>query len=143
VALSSIDPVKYVASKFGWQGEKDDKARRMLSNLKDMLTEYNDFPFHTVTNYLSEVSHIADMPTGTKYLFYCVQSREPDDIKKYQNYFSELNPKTVLVERKEAHLATPNNHADQGVFGFRYDLYIPNNSSLKNFKKEIVRNLFK
>jgi len=144
VAISSIDPVKFIASKFEWKGEKTNKDRLMLSNLKDMLTEYNDFPFKTATNYLAETFHITEMPVGTKHLFYCVQSREPEDIEKYKGYFNQnqINTKTVLIKRQEAQLKTPNNHADQGVFKYAYDLCLNNNKNIKKFEKEIVRTLF-
>ena len=41
---STIDEVKKLAKKIGWDGEKDAKGRKFLSDLKDCLTEYNDLP---------------------------------------------------------------------------------------------------
>ena len=42
--ISSITPVKKIAADCGWNGEKDDKARKFLSDLKRVLVEYNDYP---------------------------------------------------------------------------------------------------
>ena len=33
-----------IAKECGWGGEKDDKARKFLSDLKRTLVEYNDYP---------------------------------------------------------------------------------------------------
>ena len=43
--FSSVDEVKSFAKMMGWNGEKDEKSRKFLSDLKDILTEYNDKPF--------------------------------------------------------------------------------------------------
>ena len=42
--VSSITPIKEIASMCGWRGEKDDKARKFLSDLKRLTVEYNDYP---------------------------------------------------------------------------------------------------
>ena len=48
--FSSIDCVKYVALAGGWDGEKDEKGRRLLSRLKEAFAEYNDLPFEDTKN---------------------------------------------------------------------------------------------
>ena len=42
--VSSIDPIKKIASQNGWNGEKDDKSRKFLADLKKIFTDYNDLP---------------------------------------------------------------------------------------------------
>ena len=42
--ISSITPIKEIAKMCGWNGEKTDKARKFLSDLKALSIEYNDFP---------------------------------------------------------------------------------------------------
>ena len=46
--LSTIDYVKEVAKGFGWDGSKEPKDRKMLSDLKDILTEWNELPHKIV-----------------------------------------------------------------------------------------------
>lgn len=43
--FSSIDCIRYVALAGGWDGEKDEKGRLLLSKLKEAFTEYDDLPF--------------------------------------------------------------------------------------------------
>lgn len=42
--ISSIDPIKAIAAQHGWQGEKDGRARKFLSDLKRAFADYNDLP---------------------------------------------------------------------------------------------------
>ena len=43
---SSITPIKKAAEMLGWDyGDKSDKARKFLSDLKMASSEFNDFPF--------------------------------------------------------------------------------------------------
>ena len=42
--VSSIDPVKKLAKEAGWNGTKDERSRKFLSDLKKLCTEYNNLP---------------------------------------------------------------------------------------------------
>ena len=42
--LSAIDFVKEVATRCGWNGSKELKDRKFLSDLKRVLTEWDDIP---------------------------------------------------------------------------------------------------
>jgi hypothetical protein len=51
---SSIDRVKQIAYECGWDGGKTEKDRKFLSDLKCLLTDYNDLPFNDVRNRIEE-----------------------------------------------------------------------------------------
>ena len=42
--ISSITPIKEIAAQCGWDGKKDNKSRKFLSDLKKLCVEYNDYP---------------------------------------------------------------------------------------------------
>ena len=42
--ISSVTPIKEIAAMTGWNGAKDDKSRKFLSDLKSLCANYNDFP---------------------------------------------------------------------------------------------------
>jgi hypothetical protein len=42
--VSAITPVKELAARCGWDGGKDNRSRKFLSDLKRALIEYNDLP---------------------------------------------------------------------------------------------------
>ncbi len=46
VNVSAITPIKEIASNYGWNGEKDAKSRKFLSDLKRAFADYNDLPTH-------------------------------------------------------------------------------------------------
>ena len=41
--ISSIAPILKIAKAGGWNGNKDDKSRKLLSDLKHLFTKYNGF----------------------------------------------------------------------------------------------------
>lgn len=42
--ISAITPIKEIAGNYGWNGEKDSRARKFLSDLKKVFIDYNDMP---------------------------------------------------------------------------------------------------
>ena len=48
--ISSITPIKEIAACCGWTGEKDNKSRKFLADLKALLIDYNGLP----NNYLEK-----------------------------------------------------------------------------------------
>ena len=46
--VSTVDFVKEVAKFAGWDGNKTPEARKFLSDLKDIMTEYDNIPFKKV-----------------------------------------------------------------------------------------------
>ena len=58
--VSSVDFVKHLAYECGWDGTKDLKNRKFLSDLKDLLTQWDDVPYNkiieAVTNYEKDVT---------------------------------------------------------------------------------------
>ena len=49
--LSTVDFVKEIAKKCGWDGTKDLKNRKFLSDLKDLLTNWNNVLIHLVNSF--------------------------------------------------------------------------------------------
>lgn len=123
--LSTIDYVKDIAKTFGWNGEKEKKDRKMLSDLKDLLTEWNDIP-HKVINRNIEKAQL----DGYTAVF--IDSREPADIKRF---VEEYNAITILIERWEKDFIV-GNHADDNVYDYNYDCYINNTRGLEELRQE-------
>ena len=53
--LSTVDFVKEIAKKCGWKGEKDLKNRKFLSDLKDLLTNWNNVPFNKIVQQVKSI----------------------------------------------------------------------------------------
>lgn len=129
---SMVRAVKSIAQICGWQGGKDDKDRKFLSDLKMLLDDYNDFAFESVVNDIlrAEKEHY-------DYIF--IDAREPRDIDRLKDI--SLNCYTVLITRIETTYKVYGNDADDCVFDYNYDYVIPNNSTLDEFK-ESAKTLF-
>ena len=73
--ISSVDKVKEAAKILvGWNGEKDEKSRKLLVDLKKISIDYNDAPFKYIQKKYKEF-----IMRNSKYLF--IHIREIDEIK--------------------------------------------------------------
>lgn len=130
--ISSIDYCKKIARYCGWDGQKTPKDRKFLSDLKDLLTEWNDVP---VKELIFEKGLLEDLIESENItedcaLFICV--REPKELEKLSEIFKAT---TIFVTRKEAEEKTASNHADEEVFDYVYDYWIDNNGTIDELKE--------
>lgn len=126
LSISTVDTPKMIAREFGWNGEKTDENRNMLSDLKDWWTKYFDGSYHYVGRWLSYFLDNDDFDILT------VDSREPEEITRFVNEFGFY---TILVERDSAN-HTASNHADSNVHEYdNYDYVIYNNGTLEDLDK--------
>jgi hypothetical protein len=117
---STVDFVKEIAIQCGWDGTKTLENRRFLSDLKDLLTKWDDVPYRMIVN------HINSLPTTQDWLVF-VDCREPAEIQKLKE---GLNATTVIIRREEVEGNEVSNHADAEVFNYTYDLAILNDSDI-------------
>ena len=112
----------------GWNGEKSDKARKFLSDLKALSIEYNDFPTVWATNKYREF-------LDSDYEIMFVHIREPEEIEKFVKA-TDGNAKTLLVRGGERMKKSAyGNVSDDGVENYDYDYYFLNDCTLE--KSEI------
>lgn len=131
---STVDKVKEIARKAGWDGRKDEKSRKMLSDLKDIFTEYNDMPFKDVCESLQEWEYeIQYYNVGDHPHVFFIDDREPEHIERMKN---ELGAITVLIRRPGDEDIITSNHADEKVFQYEYDYEIQNDGSLDDLEMQ-------
>lgn len=130
--ISTIDYVKEVAKFCGWDGRKNDKDRKFLSDLKNVLIEWNDIPFKKVCKEIDILHSLEIKLNNFNYSYLFVLCREPDEIEKIVNAFDTI---TVLVVNKKAEsMYQTSNRADKEVKEYNYDVCIMNNFSLDNLR---------
>lgn len=127
--ISSIDIVKEVAMRCGWKGEKDEKSRKFLSDLKCLMTQYNDYPFDVIKD------AVLRFRKGTLYDVLLIDIREPAEIERAKN---EFKASTILIRRNSVQNITSNS-ADAGVFDYDYDYIIDNDGTLDDFEGQIIK----
>lgn len=127
--ISTVDFVKQIARECGWDGVKTPRNRKFLSDLKDLLTEWNDVPFQKVFDH---VMYLDVFAKGFDWLLF-VDCREPTEIQKMKE---RLNATTVLVRRLGDEVNETSNHADADVFEYEYDYTIKNYGDLSDLVVE-------
>lgn len=129
--LSTITPVKEIAKNVGWDGTKDLKNRKFLSDLKDLLTEWNDYPFKYICEEVKRIENSwLEYGVSPKSIVFFIDCREPKEIKKLCD---ELDAKSLLIRRASAENLETSNHADEEVLNYNYDIVIENNGDLRDF----------
>lgn len=122
--ISSVDKVKEAAKILvGWNGEKDEKSRKLLVDLKQLSINYNDAP----TKYVEEQYDLFQK-SDSEYLF--IHIREISEIKKIKKM---LKAKTLLVVNPRIALIT-SNESDGNVYKYNYDYIIENDGTLEDLK---------
>lgn len=132
--ISSIDPIKDIATKHGWNGKKDDRGRRFLSELKTAFTNYNNYP----TVYL--IVETTKFLLEDTYDILFVHIREPEQIDSYKEevrrrcsmYGVDYVVCTLLVKSQlinDAHLY--GNPSDDNVYDYQYDYTFVNEAPIE------------
>lgn len=129
---TSITPIKAAASVLGWGGEKTQKARKFLSDLKDISTAYNNLPFQYMAEKLEEVEE-----DDVLAIFHI---REPREIDKFKWYAINTGYmcKTLLIKSKRAQ-RDYGNHADDDVELYGYDMIYQNDGRLEDMEGEFMK----
>ena len=124
--ISSVDKVKEAAHILtGWNGEKDEKSRKLLSDLKEMGIQYNDAPFQYITNMVEEFKESEE-----EVMF--IHIREAKEIEKCKKTFDAM---TLLITNKNV-VAVTTNHSDKDVLDFNYDYHIENDGTIEELKEK-------
>lgn len=131
--ISTVDFVKEVAKFCGWDGQKRPQDRKFLSDLKDILTQWNDIPYKDITSSYERDKEIwKQLGYNEEDCLYFIMCREPKEIQKFVD---RMGAKTLIVRRSEVEDAHQSNHADAEVFNFEYDIHIENHGTVEDLKE--------
>ena len=125
VEYSTVGFIKDFLTSLGWNGEKDPKSRKCLSDIKDALTEWRDMSVvmlgKTVMMYAAN---------NVKMNIF-VMSREPAEIERIAKEYRAIK---VFVDRgtKPTDFS---NHADKDVEKVQYDITISNTGTLEDLEQ--------
>ncbi len=125
--VSSVDPIKELARIAGWEGEKSDRARKMLSDLKRLFTEYNDLPLRYIREQYAQF-----LNSEEQVMF--VHIREPEEIARFVETAPE-HIKTLLITNSNREVFVYGNVSDDNVALYQYDGTYDNKYSLDETKE--------
>ena len=128
VNVSSAEPIKEIARRYGgWQGEKDEKSRKFLADLKQLFAAYNDLPLRYLVEEYKKFSE-----SGAEILF--VHIREGEEIDKFKRQV-ELPCVTLLVRRNSVRQQW-GNASDDNVENYDYDYCYDNDKELSEAEED-------
>lgn len=123
---STIDYYKKLAKEyFGWDEVKDEKGRKLLSDLKIASIIYNNMPMK-----LLEAEYNKICNEENENIFFCV-CRDIQDIEYIKANYK--NAYTLLIKNDNVPNITSND-GDANVFNYNYDYIIENNGTLEELK---------
>lgn len=129
---STVDRIKEVAKRAGWDGRKTLESRKFLSDLKALCREFNDLPFQDIKRTLRLFkSDLVNYHVDGHDAILLVDSREPAEIQRFKD---EMDAITVLIRRAAIEEETTSNESDENVFNFDYDYTIDNNGSIDDLR---------
>ena len=134
--ISTVDFVKEVATMCGWDGTKTPKNRKFLSDLKDLLTEWDDVPLKKIMAEAVACSACAEILGELDRSVLFIHCREPKEIDKLTKELQQYEPVTLLIRREVAENVAQINHADNDVLNYSYDYTIYNDSTLSWLRNE-------
>ncbi len=132
VNVSSVDPIKKIAAENGWQGEKTQKARRFLSDLKRVFTEYSDLPLnYTLDAYRKFLKDDSEL--------FFVHIREPLEIKRFIDEAQGIGGNVFsLLVRSNRCEKKYGNSSDDDVENYFYDLVYQNDLPLEQAEPDFI-----
>jgi hypothetical protein len=136
--ISTVDFVKEVAEFCGWDGTKTSENRKFLSDLKRVLTEWDNVPFNKVVDDIDAWAYgrIAEGEYERSLVF--VHCREPKEIEKFIEHYNIDNKNIVtalLIRREAAESVKQINDSDNSVLNYSYDYVIRNEGTLDDLKE--------
>jgi hypothetical protein len=127
--ISAITPIKEIAATFGWNGEKDNRARRFLSDLKAAFAAYNDLPNRYL---LSEYE--AFLQSEDDILF--VHIREGEQIDRFRHGVHSCCI-TLLICSARTDSDTYGNVSDDEVEHYSYDYRYQNDTPIEQLPADV------
>lgn len=127
-SYSTVDFIKSIANTCGWKGTKTPADRKMLSELKRVLKEWDDIPYKKTQEFIEIAQNHAKFSEKDEILF--IHCREPEEIQRLKDEFNAI---TVLIRRPEVEKEW-GNLSDDEVFDFFYD-YIIINRTIEELKQ--------
>lgn len=132
--LSCVDSVKEACLKIGWDGKRDEKGRKLISDVNLALEAYNNSPLKSV---LDKIEHEYK---EYGYIYYFVDIREPYRIDKFKEMCEEkgYKVKTIFISRKDNKPILSNAGDVATLEPCDYDYYIENNETLKELEVKAI-----
>lgn len=136
--FSTVDYVKKIARVCGWNGEKEERDRKFLSDLKFALADWRDLPIKYVFDEIEEEIEKYKF-TDTRFIFF-INSREQKDHIKISQMAEErgFSVERLLINRPNFISTEPKEIVDK-VHDCTYDTVIGNRGDLVDLQNAALQ----
>lgn len=126
---SAVTKVKAVAEMCGWNGKKDLKSRKFISDLKFLTSEFNDMSFQDIRKKVNEF-----MEDDDTYEVLLIDCREAMDIERCHD---EFGAESIYIFRPDVFEQEVSNDADEYCENYAHTYFLTNDGSLEDFRKVV------
>ena len=132
--FSSIQPIKEIAERCGWNGTKTEKDRKFLADLKQLLIEYNNYPFNEVVHYIEvQKRWFKNRDYDVDRLVFFIDVREPEEINKLRKKYGA---EAILIQRAGINGLDNSGDKDENFDERLYDMVIANDGTLDQLEAQ-------
>lgn len=130
------DKLKFVATSLGWNGEKDEKGRKLLQDLGQCFRAYNKNTWVDIV-----INQIKDFDTVALPCVYVITDvRFPDEIERLKEEFNKVIT-VKLVGRQDDIGVNAEDISENALNDYTAKYVIYNNGDLSHLRDEIQRML--
>lgn len=136
--FSSVDKVKSISEiAFGWNGKKDNKSRKFLSDIKRAWSEFNNGPTIDMIKRIDiDLKYCLENDKNIDNNIYFLHIREPEEIIKIKETYGGVC-KTVLIKKDVDNI--PDNYSDMSVDNYKdYDYIYENNGNIDELRNCVL-----
>lgn len=132
---SSVDWPKKVCEFAGWNGAKEEKDRKFISDVNLALEAWDNSPLQTT---LDKITHEW---LEYEFAYFFVDIREPYRIEKFKNMCKQLNYQvfTVFIRRPGIPQITSNIADASTLKSYDYDYYLDNDGTLEDWQEKSAK----
>lgn len=130
---STVDLLKGMLFRLGWDGDKDNESRKLLADMKRFWVSNNNGSVRETIDKVFSIMGEYDEDDDVIMFIHCREPLEIDKIKSILKSLSAVYPIsvfTLIVNREEAEGKAFSNEADKHTAEYKYDITIDNNDSL-------------
>lgn len=141
ITISSVDPIKDMLYKFGWDGKKSDEVRDLIADIKQLWMKSTEPPTFYLFDQIFQYHKTHQDQWNTIF----VHIREPEEIKKLTNILSGLNVigiewHTILVRRKNGDLSNKRTSDNFNIItSYPYGTIIDNDGTIDDLDNKAMR----
>jgi hypothetical protein len=135
--ISSVDKIKEIAGIcFNWDGKKNKKSRKFLSDLKKSWSEYNDGPTMDIIKKIdTDIVYSKNNNKNINKNIYFLHIREKNEIDKIRVKYE--NMLSIFIDKK--YDEDFGNLSDNQVKNYKYDYIVDNNGDIDHLISEVKK----